>query len=364
MITSVSQIKNDAHFNEFSKIFINEIDRFIKTFFINKIQNSEHQFNREMYQLLADYCLRKGKRVRPVILILSYCGYKKTGKNLHEIIKIAAAIEMMHSFLLIQDDIIDKSELRRGEKTLHIICREKFADKTKNPDIGNDIALVLTDVLFSCAIEIISGSGIKQKIKEGFLRQFADTYEQTAWGQILDSLNSLPVKIDADSSDPMEISILKTAHYTILGPMLMGFRLSGKKNAEIERFIKAFSIPLGLAFQIRDDILGIFGKHEETGKPSDSDIKEAKYTLLIQDTIRNLSEKESARFVKIFTRTQKSQKDISYIRDTIENSGALEKSYKKIKTLTGTSRKNLESLKIRKKEMVILAGLIDLIEEV
>ena len=364
MITSASQIKTGARFNEFSNVFINKIDRFINAFFINKIKNSGYQFNKDMYQLLADYCLRKGKRVRPVILIASYCGYKKTDKKLDEIIKVAAAIEMMHSFLLIQDDIIDKSGLRRGEKTLHILCRDRFAGRTKNPDIGNDIALILTDVLFSCAVEIIGNVKIKQKIKERFLLQFADTYEQTAWGQILDSLNSLPVKIDAGSSDPMEISILKTAHYTILGPMLMGFRLSGKENAEMEQRIKIFSIPLGLAFQIRDDILGIFGKKEETGKPSDSDIKEAKYTLLIQDTIRNLPKKESALFIKIFTKTQKSQKDISYIRSMITKSGALEKSYKKIKNLTDAARKNIEVLKIRKKEMMILAGLIDLIEEV
>ena len=109
--------------------------------------------------------------------------------------------------------------------------------------------------------------------------------------------------------------------------------LSGKKNPDTEKRIKAFSIPLGLAFQVRDDILGIFGKKEETGKPSDSDIIEAKYTLLIQDTIKNLPKKESARFIKIFTKTRKSRNDISYIRSMIEKSGALEKSHNKINNL-------------------------------
>jgi geranylgeranyl diphosphate synthase type I len=363
MIKSMPIIKTGNSFNEFRNLYIDKIDRFIGAFFTNKIKRSASPLNKDMYRLLADFCLRKGKRIRPVILILSYCGYKKSGKNLDEVIKIASAIEMMHSFLLIQDDIIDKSELRRGEKTLHILCRERYSDKTRNAGIGNDIALVLTDVLFSCAVEIISGAKIKQKIKDHFLSQFAATYEQTAWGQILDSLNSLPVKIDADSSDPMEIGILKTAYYTILGPMLMGYRLSGKKNSETEKKIKAFSIPLGLAFQIRDDILGIFGRKEETGKPSDSDIREGKYTLLVQDTIKNLPEKEGARFIKIFTKARKSDKDISCIRNMIQKSGAPEKSHDKIKKLTDTARKNLEPLNMKKKEMLLLAGLIDLIGE-
>ncbi len=364
MISSLPQIKHSRNFNEISRALISEIDKFIYDFFNDKIKNSELSFSRELYQLISDYCLRKGKRVRPVILTVSYVGYKKTDKNLDEIIKIAAAIEMMHSFLLVQDDIIDKSELRRGEKTLHLLCGERFTGRTKNPGIGSDIALILTDVLFSCAIEIISKAKIKQKVKDKFLLQFASTYEHTAWGQILDSLNSLPVKIDADSSHPAEISVLKTAYYTVYGPMLMGYRLSGKDNPGTEKMIKAFSVPLGLAFQIRDDILGIFGRKEETGKPSDSDIREAKYTLLVQYTIKNLPERERAGFIKIFTKTKKSQKDLSYIRNMIRKSGALEKSHEKIKNLTDAARKNLQSLNIRKKEMIILSGLIDLIGEV
>ncbi len=363
MSKSISQ--NDKNpLNKFSKKYIPEIDLLIKEFLEKKRRNIRYQFPKEFYLLLENFCLRKGKRIRPLLVLISYLGYKNDKKNLKEIIKIAAVMEMMHSFLLIQDDIIDRSLTRRGEKTLHVLCQEHHKDRTNNKNIGNDIALILADVLLFNAIEIISDVKIDLKIKNEFLKLFAETYELTAWGQILDSLNSLTLKLDIDSSDPMQISILKTAYYTISSPLLIGYRLTGRRDKKIETGIRDFAIPLGLAFQIRDDILGVFGKKEETGKPSDSDILEGKHTLLIQNTIKNLNRKERVEFTQKFTKEKKTKKDVASIKSLIKKSGALKKSNEKIKELTNTSRKNLLKLKIKKEEEMILSSLIDSIAEV
>ena len=362
MVNTESKLSKDLNpFIKFSQRYISEIDNFIKNFFYKKKKSAEFEFITELYNDLLEYCLREGKRIRPLILLISYLGYTKSKKGLGEIIKIASAIELMHSFLLVQDDIIDKSPLRRGGKALHIVSYDRYWDKTTNKNIGNDIALILGDVLFSNAIEIIGSSKISPKIKSDFLVLFAETYELTAWGQILDSLNSLPKRLDLNEEIPIRISLLKTAYYTIYKPMLMGLILSGKDEKQERDRIYNFSIPLGLAFQIRDDILGIFGNREKTGKSSESDIVEGKNTILIQKTMQKLGKKELKQFISILKKEKKSKTEIAFIKRKIKQSGALEISTEKIKELADNARNGLDDLNVRNEYKIILSGLVDMI---
>lgn len=364
MNKSKALIIKENKFTDFSNEYIPQIDNFIDNFFAVKTETAEYKFIEKFYQILSEYCGREGKRIRPLLVLLSYSGYKRGRKNLEEIIKIAAAMEIMHSFLLIQDDIIDNAELRRGGETLHLICREKYMSKSLNPNIGNDIALVLADVLLSNAIEIISSADINLKIKNNFLKQFGMTYELTAWGQILDSINTMPAKPRANSADPTQIAMLKTAYYTIVKPLTIGYVLSGGLDKKIEDNIKEATLTLGLAFQIRDDILGITGNKEDTGKPDDSDIIEGKYTLLIQNTIRNLDAGEKDEFIKKFSKNNKTKKDIAFIRESIVNTGAIETATNKILELTSLTRRKLPLMKIGKKERRVLLDLADIISTI
>jgi len=135
-------------FREFSSSVIPEIDSYISEFFKKKILNADSDFMREILGYVGDYCLRDGKRIRPLLLFNAYYGYRKGFKKRAGIIKLGAVVELMHSLLLIQDDIIDKSELRRGEKSLHILLADKYSHLTSNPLIGQDIASVTADILF------------------------------------------------------------------------------------------------------------------------------------------------------------------------------------------------------------------------
>ncbi|MDY6932895.1 MAG: polyprenyl synthetase family protein [Spirochaetota bacterium] len=348
-------------FKDFSNTYIPMIDQSIKDFFRKKRENAEFEFIENLYSDLEEYCIRKGKRVRPLLLLLSYLGYSRRKDNLDAIIRIASILEMMHSFLLIQDDIIDNSLIRRGSDALHVVSYDRYCDITWNSNIGRDVAIVMGDILFSNALEIIGELRINPRIKDEFIKLFAKTYELTACGQILDSLHSLPVRIDINSPAPMQISALKTAHYTILSPMLMGFLLSrSKEDGEGER-IREFSIPLGLAFQVRDDILGVFGSIEDTGKSLNSDIEEGKLTLLIQNTARNLKGGERDEFLSLFTKKKKTKREIDSIKCMIRRSGALSISEKKLGELIDTTRETLLSLRMKREEKDILSGFIDLI---
>ncbi len=351
-------------FERFSETFITEIDKFLDGYFIQKMSESEFQFIEESYRDLREYCLRGGKRVRPLIVLLSYLGYKGKKNKINEIVKIASALELMHSFLLIQDDIIDKSTTRRGGKALHVVSGERHRKRTHNKMIGNDITLILGDVLFSNAIEIIGNARIDPRVKSDFLLLFAKTYELTAWGQMLDSLHSLPVKIDVNDDMPSQISVLKTAYYTICNPMLMGLQLAGRYSKKEADAVERFAVPLGLAFQIRDDILGVFGDKTEIGKSSESDIQEGKMTILVLNTVKALGRREVKRFMDIFTKEKKTKSDIKYIKTRMKSSGALDGAMNKLSELADEVKKKLPLLSIQKEQRVILAGIIHRITDI
>ncbi len=351
-------------FRDFSGEVIPEIDLFIKEFFERKILEAESSFMKEILGYLAEYCLRDGKRIRPLLLLNSYYGYRKGFKKRSEIIKLGAVVELMHSLLLIQDDIIDKSDLRRGEKSFHILLGDKYSHLTSNPLIGQDIASVTADILFSCSIEIISGADIRHDVKDRFLQAFSKTYERTAWGQILDSLNSMPRTIDTASDAPMQISLMKTAYYTMVYPLIMGYVLSGEKSKMEMDNIEAFAVPLGIAFQVRDDLLGVFGIEKDTGKPNDSDIMESKLTLLMQNTILKLSDIDRERFMKIFLGADKSKDDIEFVRVCIKESGALEDTIQRHRELIDESYNLLDELVMKKFNKDIMRGVIESIEDI
>jgi len=351
-------------FREFSSGIVPEIDIFIREFFGRKISNADSGFMKEILGYVADYCLRDGKRIRPLLLLNSYYGYRKGFKKRNEIIKLGAVVELMHSLLLIQDDIIDKSELRRGEKSLHILLAEKYSHLTSNPLIGQDIASVTADILFSCCVEIINSTDIRHDVKGRFLEVFSKTYEKTAWGQILDSLNSMPKKIDPQSDAPMQISLMKTAYYTMVYPLIMGYVLSGEKSKNEMANIEAFAVPLGIAFQVRDDLLGVFGIEKDTGKPNDSDIIESKLTLLVQNTILKLTGDDRDKFTNIFLSSEKSASDIEFVRECIKTSGALDDTIQRHRELIDVSYALVDDLVMKRNNKDIMRGVIEAVEDI
>ncbi len=357
-------VETISPFKDFSEKYVPLIDRFIKDFFDKKIKHSSLPFMKEMYAMLREYCTRDGKRVRPIVLANAYSGYRKGRDDFSEVIKLAAVIEIMHSFLLIQDDIIDKSALRRGGKAMHLLTGEKYGPRSHNSNIGSDLALIMADVLFANSIEIISNAGIRPVIKNEFLKVFSSTYEMTAWGQILDILHSLPRNFGFRKNVAMDISSLKTAHYTIYYPMLMGYILAGGSDKKESGRIGEFALPLGLAFQVRDDILGVFGRERDTGKPEDSDIIEGKITLLVHFTVNSIKGAEREKFLSLFTMVKKRKREIAFIRGMIDKSGALEKSMELHGRLVETSAARLTSLKMRSVNRDILTGIIDAIRKV
>ncbi len=352
--------KQTNKFYDFSKKYIPVIDNYVKNFFDAKSRELKNKQLAEILQTAKEYCLRPGKRIRPVLLINSYLGFFKT-TQINEIIKISASIEIMHSFLLIHDDIMDKALMRRGETSFHIIMNNLYKKKTLNENIGADIGIVVGDILFTLALKIIAESKIDINIKNIFLKYFSKCYEITSWGQILDSLSSQIKEFDLKKSIPQDIAAMKTAYYTIFYPLVMGYILTGGKNNNVIEKIKKFALPLGIAFQIRDDILGMFGAGQITGKSTVSDIMEGKFTFLISKTIELASAHKRDIFKKLFLKKRKTLTDIENIKKIIKNSGALDSSIKKMNFLFDKALKNLNEIKMKKSNKDILKDMIDVL---
>lgn len=349
-------------FDTFTAEFAPAIDSLIKDFYKEKIREAEYDFMGHMYGDILEYLGRDGKRIRPLLLLSSYLGYARGKKKTFEMMNLAASLELMHAMLLVQDDIIDRSETRRKGPALHVAA-EKYRSFTGLATVGHDVALVLGDVLFANALEMVSRADICNRARNRFLKVFSSTYEVTAWGQVMDILYSMPKKFIVRDNVPLSISTLKTAYYTLCYPLLMGHTLAGpEKNDEME-IIKKFAIPLGLAFQIRDDLLGSFGVESETGKTAESDIREGKLTLLVQAVMENLKQKEGRAFMDLLMKDKKRAGDINEIRSVMAVSGALEKTENVLHEYVAESRHHLGALSVTGKIKDVLEGLVRRIEE-
>ena len=192
---------------------------------------------------------------------------------------------------------------------------------------------------------------------------FSKCYETTGWGQVMDSIYSRQKNLKQDSITSLTISTYKTAYYTIFYPMAMGYALAGKNDKQKINKIRDFAMPLGQAFQIRDDILGVFGDSQKTGKSDTSDIVEGKFTLLVNMVLKNLKGREKQEFICLFSKEKKSGNDINNIKKIIKTSLVLDKAKLEMDDLYGKALNNLKKLNIKAESQDVLEGLIDKLKE-
>jgi len=248
------------------------VDKELTLFFNRKIEEARKidQSSAEALELLKDYTLRGGKRIRAAMLYYGYACFKEPND---EVIKASIAMELVQSYLLIHDDIIDNDDLRRGKDTIHISYQKKYQEK----EIGKSLAIILGDVACCLANEILAETNFDENLKNKAVNEMNKVIKKVCYGQILDVLGEIK---EVNEGDVLFLYKLKSATYTIEGPLHIGAILAGAREEELKE-LSRYAIPLGLAFQIRDDINGTFGDEAKTGKSNDSDIKQGKRTLMM-----------------------------------------------------------------------------------
>lgn len=320
----------------------NELERQFSIF----LENSEG-LQKEMIKDIREFTLRGGKRIRGMLVINGYKAYGGKGK----ITEVAAAVELLQSFLLIHDDIIDRDELRRGKPTLHKIYQERYGKP------GKDLAIIAGDMACSMGQKIILDANLADDKKNLALKIFNQTIMEACHGESLDILAAY--KKSASEEEIAKIHKLKTAIYTFEAPLKLGGVLAGENNLE---GLSKFAILMGEAYQIRDDIIGVFGDEKKTGKPIGGDIKEGKKTLLILKAMQNASIEEKEFLDSVLGNSDLKEDDVARARDIIIGTSALEYSEKKSQNLLDEARDLLGGLEISDKSREFLQGLIDYLE--
>lgn len=272
----------------------------------------------QFYKELGDFS-SGGKKMRPFLV---YLGYKVAGgKNLAKILPVCLAVELIHSFLLIHDDIIDQSPTRRGKLTVHRRFAKKI-DSSKNLKVrehyGISQAIVLGDISCFEAFKLINNSSFPNSLKQNVIDKLCEVLIDTGYGEALDVEYSY---IKARLADVMQVCDLKTARYTFVGPLTLGAILAGAEGKMLGALEK-FGSALGVAFQIRDDLLGVFGEEKVLGKSVLSDMREGKNTILIYKTRELIGPSNKKGFEEIWGRDAASKKELDYVRGIIEKSGA------------------------------------------
>ncbi|MEA2097845.1 MAG: polyprenyl synthetase family protein [Patescibacteria group bacterium] len=343
--------------------FKDQINKELKKFFKYKIEQVKSDKKPkelvEMIENLEKFTLNSGKRIRP---ILFYFGYIiGGGKNKSEAMKISVSIELIHSYFLIHDDIIDCDNFRHGGLSMHYNYEKKAENNFRNIDIkhfGVSMAIIIGDLSASFGYEVLNSSDFENDLKIKALNDLDKIICNTIFGQALDISLSKDNNFNVDMI--FEMQKYKTAKYTIEGPLHLGAILAGAD----EKFLNSLSdyaIPIGIAFQIQDDIIGIFGNKEKTGRLIGSDIKEGKRTLLFSKAIENANDVQKQTLNDIFGNKNISSADIEKVKNIIIETGSLKFSTNKAEELIEYAKKSLKNLEVSEKNREFLTDLTDFV---
>jgi len=244
-----------------------------------------------------------GKRIRP---LFAYWGFRASGKPHDErVIVAAAALELLHTFALIHDDVMDGTPSRRGHPTVHA------AHDLATAILAGDLALVLAD-------DLLLTSGFPPEPARAAFDVYSRMRREVIAGQFLDVSTS---KREIDEAAARRIAVLKSGRYSVMEPLLVGAAL-GEVPEEVQRMLAAYGERLGEAFQQKDDLLGLFGDPGVTGKSTDSDIREGKRNLLFVKTVTALAGDDLGFFEARWGGEDLSDDEVERLRALVESSGA------------------------------------------
>ena len=266
--------------------------------------------------------LAAGKRLRPAFC---YWGWRGAGgEDGQAILAAAAALELLHASALVHDDVMDGSDTRRGRPSLHRRFAIRHAEQRwrGSPEsFGMGAAILMGDLLLSWTDGMYHASGLPA----GALRRGQAVLDlmrtEMIAGQYLDLLGQAAGNETVDSA--LRVAEYKTARYTIERPLHLGAALAGFPEGPVPAALSAYGLPLGVAFQLRDDILGVFGDPAETGKPASDDVREGKRTVLLAIALARAGAAQARVIDERFGDPHLDEAGAAEVRAVITDTGAL-----------------------------------------
>jgi geranylgeranyl diphosphate synthase type I len=228
---------------------------------------------------LERFLLDSGKRLRPIFAYIGYLGAAKDPSP--EMIAAFASLELVHVCALIHDDVMDGSDTRRGAPAIHRSFEKLHRDKKLTgsaEQFGLSAAILLGDLALIWSDQMLHNAGLADQQLINGLKIYDEMRVELMAGQYLDVYEQALASKSVEKA--LKVARYKSGKYTIERPLHFGAAIAGS-HPSLEKLYSDYGIPLGEAFQLRDDLLGVFGDSSETGKPSGDDLREGKRTVLM-----------------------------------------------------------------------------------
>jgi geranylgeranyl diphosphate synthase type I len=307
--------------------------------------------------------LQGGKRFRALFCYWSWVGHlgsappqssEQRARSAEAMVGIAASLEMFQGAALVHDDLLDQSDLRRGQPAVH----KRFETLHKNsmwagsPErFGVAGSVLVGDLMLGWSSEIFGSALLNapsNEVSAACRDEFSRMRVEVMAGQYLDV-----VEENAAITRPVEdavgrannVILYKSAKYSIEAPLLIGAAFAGATPDQL-RQLSEFGVPLGMAFQLRDDVLGVFGDSAVTGKPAGDDLREGKRTVLIGYTRASLTASVGKLFDEMLSSRELTDEQVAFLQQTIIGSKALEKVERTITELADQAMAALERIEM------------------
>lgn len=271
------------------------------------------KLSKKILEHLKEHNLRTGKRLRASFV---WFGYKLGGRVVEEekLYRACMAIELIHTALLIQDDFMDEDALRRGRLSSHVYLA---GDKSKH--FGESMAVLASDVALTLGYQLLLDSGFESSLVSKALDCVFRGVINTGYGQAFDM--EMGEHKEWSEGDVMALHKTKTAIYTYQNPLHVGAILAGVSD-KVLATLSDYAMAAGVAFQLQDDILGVWGDEEKTGKSSNSDLLQGKRTLLALKTLEMGSDEQKKYFLKVWGNKKATDTDLDLAKKAIKESGS------------------------------------------
>lgn len=310
---------------------------------------------------LEEFVLSGGKRLRPAF---AYWGWRAVASPAQDwaddgVLLLCSALELLHACALVHDDVIDASATRRGQPTTHVKFAALHRDRgwRGSPEqFGRSAAILLGDLALVWADDIVAAAELTPDAHRRVQRVWADIRTEVLGGQYLDIVAEASGAHSVASA--MTVNTYKTASYTVSRPLQLGAAAAADRP-DVQAAFHRLGTDLGVAFQLRDDVLGVFGDPAVTGKPSGDDLRSGKRTVLVAEAVElaDTSDPAAARLLRTSLGTALTDAQVRDLCRVIEGVGALAAVEDRIEVLTRRALATLESAPI---DTTAKTGLTDL----
>lgn len=304
---------------------------------------------------LEEFVLGGGKRLRPAF---AYWGYRGAGGlDSEEVVATVAALELVQASALVHDDVMDRSDTRRGRPAVH----RRFADRHlaagwygEGEGFGTAAAILVGDLYLVWSDELLHSAGLAASAQSRARQVFDHMRTEVIAGQYLDVLTQ--ATRDTTVARAVTVARYKSAKYTVERPLLFGAALADAPTPISDAY-SDYGLPLGEAFQLRDDVLGVFGDPVHTGKPAGDDLRDGKRTFLVAAAFEAADAAARAALNAGLGDRELDDTGLARLRDIITDTGALARTEQRISDLTAAALDALRSVPLEPEAAEVLTEL-------